>query len=742
MDTAKAYHLGAQIKVALGEIEYGLDLFARSEAIFAEHFQDRKEFGELLYEMVGVFYDLHLRDEAAEYARRSLEILRNFDGSELAHLERMIRLLSLSEYVEDSELDQAELEQLRTQFRTARRGRTKALAGHDLVEHLIRSSRPADHLAEIHDVLEEAFRLAESANELDNQIGALTTLIDMYWLHLPLPAWAPSATEAVLHRAQAHGGLDAVAIAYAVQAAIAADRGNLETALGDALQAVAISDAYVADTASSALRALTNLRGSTHRELALTIAVAMDDPSLAAELLESARLQVLPEDLSEQGRKPPRFASLNPTFRTAASQLTAVRPIAVRGVSRLASLHLSKGTHPPIQLEQCIEAVGGPDSWWWAAWAVSGRLYWAVLGDGSSHCGIVELAGDANLAAALETAFQQSLLNGNAKTADVLSGPWCRSNQAESALSSILGDRLIPRPLRDKLMLPGSDKKPLSLILSGNLFGILPIALLSVGPAAGFADRTRLIERAVLRTAPPAVLVEKIRQHPFYIAESRSVSISCVNPRGDLSEANGVPDYSGIVLSGNGGDGHEASRKNLVEALRAGRMAWPALFYYSGHGSHEGIGGDIADGLALSDGTLTAEAVFTLAADGGPSIPFPDRSLLSACQLSGAAGAGAGEWLGLTAAILWAGSRQVVATNWTIWDIPFTARFDSRLAELMCEAGDVAESLRALQIVYLNEWRRSLHDLSDHVRDTLPAKCEDVPFPMVWAAYTCAGVYW
>ena len=39
MDTAKTYHLGAQIKISLGEIEYGLDLFARAEEIFAETFR-------------------------------------------------------------------------------------------------------------------------------------------------------------------------------------------------------------------------------------------------------------------------------------------------------------------------------------------------------------------------------------------------------------------------------------------------------------------------------------------------------------------------------------------------------------------------------------------------------------------------------------------------------------------------------------------------------------------------------
>ena len=251
------------------------------------------------------------------------------------------------------------------------------------------------------------------------------------------------------------------------------------------------------------------------------------------------------------------------------------------------------------------------------------------------------------------------------------------------------------------------------------------------------------MEAAVLRTAPPAVLVDKIRQHPFYVAESRSISISCVDPKGDLDFADSVPDNSGIVLSGNPPTGGcVASRENLIAALRKGKMAWPALFYYSGHGSHDGFGGDIADGLTLHDGSLSAQEVFAAASDGGPSIPFPDRSLISACQLSGAAGGGAGEWLGLTAAILWAGGRQVVATHWPIWDTPFTSRFDARLAQLMCESTDAAESLRTLQIACLNEWRESLHDLTDHDLEDLPDTYRGLPFPMIWAAYTCAGVYW
>jgi CHAT domain-containing protein len=152
----------------------------------------------------------------------------------------------------------------------------------------------------------------------------------------------------------------------------------------------------------------------------------------------------------------------------------------------------------------------------------------------------------------------------------------------------------------------------------------------------------------------------------------------------------------------------------------------------------DGLGGDDQDALALAgEDILSAHALFSNAAP----LPMPARVLLSACSSAGATGAGGGEWLGLTAAVLWRGARQVIATNWPIWDTPFTTSFDHKLALRLQHDADPAVTLRELQLEALSDWRDSEHDLSDHEENGLPYSARDIPFPLIWAAYTCVGIY-
>lgn len=115
--------------------------------------------------------------------------------------------------------------------------------------------------------------------------------------------------------------------------------------------------------------------------------------------------------------------------------------------------------------------------------------------------------------------------------------------------------------------------------------------------------------------------------------------------------------------------------------------------------------------------------------------------MISACQSSGTAAGGAGEWLGLTAAMLWRGSRQVVATNWKIWDLPFTSKFDRTLADRLRTADDVAVALRQTQLEALDKWRSSMHDYTDWQKpDSFPGSSSVLAFPLTWAAYCCVGI--
>jgi hypothetical protein len=79
-------------------------------------------------------------------------------------------------------------------------------------------------------------------------------------------------------------------------------------------------------------------------------------------------------------------------------------------------------------------------------------------------------------------AFQHSLRNPDAKTMDILTGPWCRSYLAEEHLSVELGSLLIPEILREHLAGADFVDHPCSVVLAGNLSALLPVPLLGVSP--------------------------------------------------------------------------------------------------------------------------------------------------------------------------------------------------------------------------------------------------------------------
>jgi hypothetical protein len=81
-----------------------------------------------------------------------------------------------------------------------------------------------------------------------------------------------------------------------------------------------------------------------------------------------------------------------------------------------------------------------------------------------------------------------------------------------------------------------------------------------------------------------------------------------------------------------------------------------------------------------------------------------------------------------------------VATNWKIWDTPFTSKFDMALADRLRTAEDVAMALRETQIEALYKWRSSMHDYTDHESDSLPPSGSNLAFPLIWAAYCCVGI--
>jgi CHAT domain-containing protein len=144
----------------------------------------------------------------------------------------------------------------------------------------------------------------------------------------------------------------------------------------------------------------------------------------------------------------------------------------------------------------------------------------------------------------------------------------------------------------------------------------------------------------------------------------------------------------------------------------------PATLLFSGH-SNVGSGG-------------TAEDILFGPDDYGP-LPMPQRVLLSSCESAGSGGQGRGEWLGLSAAMLLRGARQVLGTGWSIADSAATRRLEEELVAGLQSDENPAEMLRRSQLLRLALWRLTS-------AETAANPDEDVERPLTWAAFQAIGV--
>ena len=185
-----------------------------------------------------------------------------------------------------------------------------------------------------------------------------------------------------------------------------------------------------------------------------------------------------------------------------------------------------------------------------------------------------------------------------------------------------------------------------------------------------------------------------------------------------------------LTTDPNPGSGEEASPASALPATRAAFIqsaeeqvsGESGLFMYSGHVSQQRVQNGPDTCLDLLDGPLSAAEI--------SRVPMPSHVLMAACASNGAAGAGAGEWLGLAGNMLVAGACQVTATSWVIFDTPFTAQFESRLALAICKTADSAYALSNSQLAALEQWREQSASMVDLNYGALPR---------TWASFLAIG---
>jgi hypothetical protein len=722
---ALAYQLAGSFRFEAGNIEGGIDCWMDAGDRFERSGSATEHRARFFHDFAVVAHELSIDEFALKLARQAQIMMKQLGITEIDG-----RPITIDEFVIGLERGRhavptkEDVEHERDRFRKARRGR-RADAAQALTVALLDSGTAGAHLSELHDSLKVAFfECWRNRRRFDDAVAVLQTMIELHWQQLPLPGWTRKAAEQVIDRAESLGRIDFVADALAVLGASKLSEGDKAGGLDTLLAAVAVHDEFSLSSESVVVRNLSSRPNDYARQFAIHTAAETGDFRLMAELIEAARLQVepLPLDTSQpEGLRRSRVGNL--------------RPVTVDGRSRLLEHYRHTRTGRPVELHEVIAAIGGtPDAAWWGTWTANERVYWALWLDDQWTGGEISLSEGSPIRQTFWEALESSTLTPKTSIDDILSGPWCRTSFSEERTSTELGEALLPETLKQKIRgAPRSE--PFSLVVAGTLFAMVPVALLGVQIDV-FSSR-RLVEAAVIRLAAPASLIDKVNQRWSPDVKAYPLQLACLDPRGDLANSRDVPPGARHVLSGDPqSDWPRPSLSNLAEALSQHPPGAPALFYYTGHAASEGAGGDDSDGLALYGGdVLSAAQLFIGVADGrGPY--FPSRVLLSACASSGAQGAGAGEWLGLTAAILWAGAKSVVATTWPIWDTPFTSDFDHDLALAMQTPIDPAVALRATQLKCLDAWRLSDHDLSEEV---LPSELAQMPFPLMWAAFVSIG---
>lgn len=498
---------------------------------------------------------------------------------------------------------------------------------------------------------------------------------------------------------------------------------DLEKGLKDALSALADAEDVFASTRVVDLRRAQLAKFDQYRHLALSLSTRLGLASTTGELIESTRPQVLPVPPSRnpsEDELPPNSSSFGEACRVTVGGSSVVADAA-------SSLGIAK--KQTVSLDGAIEAVGGPHAWWWGCWFSLGQVFWATRDPaGAWSCGTTFVAKDENVRTGMLALGR--LYHREGIPATEATEYEAMDYASELNLMQLIGQATIPPPLRDALL--AVEVGTLSLVVAGNLAGIVPLAALAI---PGTAD-TRLVERAIVRVQPPAFLAHLIHARESEPFGPWPLAVACLDPRGDLRHARHMDLTAehtltaGALVYEREDSSVRATHDALRAALRDVGRGVNALFFYSGHVHPGSMGGDLSAHLVLDDGDVASAAHF-FGFEEDVSMCAPSRVVLSACDSGGASGSGSGEWFGLGAALLVAGARQVIATAWPILDSAFSARFERQLVLNLQVGLDVGQTLRQTQVEALASWRGHTY---------LDLESDDAALPVIWSAYQSIGV--
>jgi TPR repeat protein len=573
------------------------------------------------------------------------------------------------------------------------------------------------------------------------------------------------------------------------RAAILMDMDRLDEALTAALQAVVRYDTSRYMLRHSQHRISWVAQHKKSYALTLDLAQRLAKPKLVAELVEGARIQGLPSSAardrqSQQVLNAPVVQAaeehaLSSNFDTAdvsqsiaisAAGLTPLTPppnlfLFENSRSELAALVPTGRWEKRAYLAHAARAAAGETWWWWGTWATGEWLHWSLIGhDGTVEAGAVALSELTEplkrLAAALPICREGETRD--QATARANSGA-LTNREMEAALARDLGTILLPLPLRERL-LAADPTKPLSLVIApAPLLGQVPFALLGLDNGSDARSMTsspdvhssvgssvdrdvnlcipRLIERAVLRLGASVPLLEMIAARGRTTRSFDKVA-TVLDPGGQklvhdtdlalwglelkapwMQDVLSRPEHLQILTDSKffrDVVAKEATKQAFGEMLR-NRNA--DVLAYFGHVDTRSLDAPASAHLPLNDGELAAAELLYQP----ESYPIPPRVALLGCSSSGAHSP---EWLTLAPAVLWAGARVVVVTNWNIpmWTTPelfiATVKMFNTIVGILRDPGDSASRIQEMFCENLQRWRTG----------------ENVDPPLLWASFSLVGL--
>jgi tetratricopeptide (TPR) repeat protein len=723
----RAYHVRAESYLKLDRLDDAISAYSKAERYLRGRYIEL--YVRCCHDAAVTFANMGLEELARSYAHRGQAVASKVPGPYAGDFDRL--LLELEECTAD------------TYREYAARMRDRAADAHDSEEahrallRLALATCEFGSRSEIQASFEVIEALYRGSRSVEQRVATLAPIAFLARRLQPVSDALLVASEEVVSQLAPVADTRLRAEATLTYAVALWSRGRREEAVDAALGSVALFNVEVWRTGASVVRLLTGGHRNTAQDIALRLACELDDGVLAAELIESARLPALPDPSA--AHQTITVATPQGDIEVARRPLGPLHTIAVAGRSRIAGHYPSDvPVAAAIDLDAVTRAIGGTHAWWWGSWlGAYGVIFWAVrTPDGSYACGVQD---DAAAGAKLVAAHNAMT---TASSEAAARGAFTATPAGEEAFSAELGALLIPPNLRECLRRAASDtirchegQAPISLVIASNYLSEIPLILLGVGRAeAGLM--LRIIEGAVVRLAPPAALVSRL---PTRVAPCSPlpVSVICRDPTDEFPYAQLYAECQCLLAGRQFCKDHPSAKlatpHNLVAALRSVDSA-QSVFAYCGHAGKGRLGPDLESYIPLVDGILTAESILAGDANGDP-IPIPERVLLAACNSSGSSGTGSGEWLGLAAAMFNAGAREILATCWPIWDFPVTSEIDNALLQVLTKDNDVAASLRAIQLRFLDRWRSCDADYSVK----FPGPSAPEPFPLVWAAYHCFG---